>query len=69
MNYTLYVEDMHCENCREKITNALKGLAEVSDISVDLDRKRVVLTSDAQPVKLINILDELGYNAAMDEER
>ncbi len=69
MNYTFYVEDMSCDHCKQRILTALEELGVVTDISIDLDRKRVEVSSDAPPRTLIKAMDDAGYDAIMNEER
>jgi len=53
-------EDMHCEKCVERITNAMKeaGL----NFQIDLEKKKVMVDDDEQAVTTaLEVLDDLGF--------
>ncbi|MGB5110972.1 MAG: heavy metal-associated domain-containing protein [Mycobacterium sp.] len=39
MLQTFAIEGLHCQGCADTVTEALKGLPEVSSVKVDLDTK------------------------------
>lgn len=60
------VEDMHCEKCVERITNAMKqaGL----DFEVNLLEKTVSIDGCSVCVKTaLGILDDLGFEGVVQE--
>lgn len=54
---------MKCEHCKNKVINELKRLDEVSKVSVDLNKKEVVivLKEDILNDTLKKIICNLGY--------
>ena len=60
----LKVEEMHCNKCVERITNALRS-AEIK-FSVDLKSKTVTIDGSEMDLKrTIEILDDLGFEATV----
>ncbi len=59
----LKVLGMKCEHCKNKVINELKRLDEVSKVSVDLNKKEVVivLKEDILNDTLKKIICNLGY--------
>ena len=47
MKKVLVIEGMSCMHCKARVENALKAVSGVSDVSVDLEKKTAVVTSDA----------------------
>lgn len=61
MTTTTYtVKGMTCGHCVSAVTEEVKGLPGVSDVSVELESGAVTVTSDAA-------LDEAGVRAAVEE--
>lgn len=56
----IFVEDMHCEKCVERITNAL-GAAGIS-AEADLETKTVTV-DDSLAGKAAEELDDIGFTA------
>lgn len=58
---TLKVPDMHCEKCVARITKALtdKGM----DFTVSLE-SRTVSVEDARVAAAVEVLDDIGFDAA-----
>ena len=48
-NATYHVTGMTCEHCVTAVTEALRGLAGVHDVSVDLGTGIVTITADVPP--------------------
>ncbi len=60
------VPGMTCDHCVHAVTNAVKELEGVSDVSVSLENKAAVVTGDAVDVaKVIAAIAEEGYEAAV----
>ncbi len=57
---TLHVEDMHCQMCVSRISNALTE-AEIA-FEIDLDTKTVCVDEDKVDLA-ISELDDLGFDA------
>lgn len=51
----LKVEGMTCGHCAETVTKAVKGLAGVQSVSVDLDKKEVAVDFEEGTTELENI--------------
>lgn len=61
MKKTLIVEGMSCQHCVAHVKKALEGVSGVSEVSVDLDSKKAVLTADA------SVTDEALRSAVTEE--
>ncbi len=57
----LTVEGMSCSHCRKAVEEALKGIAGVEKVQVDLEKKEVVVTGTAAREKLAEAIEEAGY--------
>ncbi|MEF9942213.1 MAG: heavy metal-associated domain-containing protein [Lachnospiraceae bacterium] len=61
----IYVDEMHCEKCVERIMNAMKEQKVVA--KVDLVTKTVKIEScDKCLEKALNILDDLGFEGIVE---
>lgn len=58
----LKVKDMHCQNCVNRITKALKAANII--FSVSLEDKTVTIDDDVFVETAISILDDTGFEAA-----
>ncbi|WP_026485997.1 heavy-metal-associated domain-containing protein [Caldanaerobius polysaccharolyticus] len=59
------VPSMSCQHCVMAITNSLKQLKGVQDVTVDLDKKTVDVDYDENIVTesaMINAIEEVGYD-------
>ncbi|KHL69002.1 MULTISPECIES: heavy-metal-associated domain-containing protein [Pseudomonas] len=61
----LMVEGMTCGNCAKHVDEALRPLAGVQNVEVDLAGGRVRITGDADSAALIAALDDAGYPARL----
>lgn len=59
----LQVEGMQCGSCVRHVTDALRPLAGVETVNVDLQRGRVEVAGATDTVSLIAALEEAGYPA------
>lgn len=59
----LKVRDMTCANCVRHVSEALEQEPGVERALVDLETGRAMVTGDADPDRLIAVLDEAGYPA------
>lgn len=61
----LSVPDMTCQHCKATVTTALKSIAGVKSVSVDLSAKKVSveLEADVSPSQIISSLANAGYEA------
>ncbi len=57
----LYVEEMHCPKCVERISKVLREAG--IECSVSLDDKTVTVKNDASDAKAIEELDDIGFTA------
>lgn len=63
----LHVKDMHCDHCKMSITRALRGLAGVSDVDINLDTKKVRVRFDPQATDegaIRSAIAESGFDVA-----
>lgn len=62
---TLFVQDMHCENCVKRITNALNEAK--LDFSVSLSDHTVSVEGDESAVNAaVSALEDIGFEAKQD---
>lgn len=62
----LDVTGMTCDHCVRSVTNALKDVPGVSDAVVSLEDKKATVTADDVDIaKLIEAVEEEGYEAAV----
>lgn len=59
------VEEMHCNHCVESIDKALRDLEGVENIDIDLDSKIVSLEGEIDDKKVIDSLDDIGFDAVL----
>lgn len=63
----LQVQGMSCGSCVKKVTQALRALNGVSEVTVDLQSGRVRVTGDPDSNALLAALREAGYPAQTSE--
>ena len=61
----LMVEGMTCDTCVKHVDGALRPLAGVQSVNVDLTTGRVSITGDADSTALIAALEDAGYPARL----
>ena len=63
MTTVLSVGGMSCKHCAAAVTDALKGVGGVSDVSVDLKSGKVTVTHNGGPTMEMfeEAVDEAGY--------
>lgn len=59
----LRIEGMTCIGCKDKVEQALRGLAGVEGVEVDLDQGLATVVGEVQPEDLINALSSTNYQA------
>jgi copper ion binding protein len=60
------VTGMTCDHCVHAVTNAVKEVEGVADVSVSLEKKSAVVTGELIDVaKVIAAIEEEGYEAAL----
>ena len=57
----LSVPDITCAHCADVITRAVKGVDASATCKVDVDAKRVQLSSAFPPSDFVEALEEVGY--------
>lgn len=65
MHYKFNAPDVSCQHCKNRIESALNQLDEVSSAEVHIEEKTVSVESDLSPEKLIEVIDEAGYDAEL----
>lgn len=63
MIHHLNVPDISCSHCAETIRKAVKGVDAGASCEIDVQGKRVQLTSELPPTDFIEALEEVGYSA------
>ena len=61
---TYSVPGMSCEHCRAAIQGELSQVAEVENVTVDLEAKTVAVTGTASDDAVRAAIDEAGYDVA-----
>lgn len=62
MTTTLTIKGMSCGHCSQAVTDALKALAGVKDVEVDLAAGKAVVTHEGGNVDAMKeAVDEAGY--------
>jgi len=61
MKSVFSVPDMSCEHCKKTITSALKKIAGVKDVIINLNTKRVEVIGDVQKNEIISAIEGVGY--------
>ena len=56
---------MHCEACVSKIEEALYNINGIEKVAVNLKNEMATIQGDAKIDKIINIIDDLGYTATL----
>ena len=56
---------MHCEACVSKIEEAFYNIKGIEKVAVDLNNEMATIQGDAKIDKIINIIDDLGYTARL----
>jgi copper chaperone CopZ len=59
------VRGMTCDNCVQHVTKAVRGVAGVTDVKVDLDGKSAKVEGDFDDRKIVEAIEEEGYEAAV----
>lgn len=60
----LFVEEMHCQHCSERISQALQAIG--LKFSVDLSAKTVTVEGDEAALRqAVEELDDLGFSAVI----
>ena len=62
------IQDMHCGKCAEKIRTALEHLNGVDDVQVNIEKKSVLITGEADPSQAELVLQEAGYSPLLTED-
>lgn len=70
MNKKILIEGMTCEHCVKRVENAIKEVEGVKSVKVNLKEKyaNVDFSKKVDNAKLINAIDEVGYNVIGIEE-
>lgn len=63
--FKLNIPDMTCEHCEKRIREAVGNAGGVVK-SLDLNTKKAVIDIEADAGKVLEILDEAGYDAAVE---
>ena len=59
--YKVIVEDMHCQNCAKKITQALEEKGADVVVSVDLKKKTVTVDSCLSAEEIFTTIEDAGF--------
>ena len=62
---TFHIKDIHCEECVEKIRQAIEHLSGVEDIQIDLNEKLLKIVGEADPIEMAQILQDIGYKPVL----
>ncbi len=59
------VKGMTCDNCVQHVTKAVKGVAGVSDVKVDLATNSAKIEGEFDDAQVVAAIEEEGYEAAV----
>ena len=59
--YQLKVKDMTCGHCANRITQAIKAIDASAVVEIDLEQKRVGITSTHPLAEITTAMTEAGY--------
>ena len=62
---TFTVTGMTCDNCVHHVTEAVKGIAGVTDAQVSLADKSATVQGDFDEAKIVAAIEEEGYEAVV----
>ena len=62
---TFTVTGMTCDNCVHHVTEAVKGVAGVTDAQVSLADKSATVQGDFDEAKIVAAIEEEGYEAVV----
>ena len=62
---TLTVKGMTCGHCKKAVEDALRNVAGVETVTVDLETGRAVVAGSAEPSTLVSAVEEEGYGASV----
>lgn len=65
MTKTLQIKGMTCDHCVHAVTRALKGVAGVEKVSVDLGAGRAQVDGAADPASLVRAVEKQGYEVKL----
>jgi copper chaperone len=68
MSTELKVEGMSCNNCKAHVEKALKAVAGVEKVEVFLQEGRASVQGSAPLDKLIEAVQQEGYQASLDHQ-
>ena len=60
-----HISDLHCDNCIEKIRQAVGHLSGVEDIQIDLNEKLLKIFGETDPNEITQILQDIGYTPVL----
>lgn len=58
---SMHVEGMNCQNCVNRIEDALRGRADVQRVQVDLGTETVVVEGNIEPDTIRQVIQEVGF--------
>jgi copper chaperone len=61
----LNVPDMTCGHCAATIMKAVSGIDQAAACEIDLDAKRVKVTSTLPPSDIVEALEAVGYMSTL----
>lgn len=59
---TISIEGMHCGHCVNAVTEALKAVAGVTSVTVDLEGKKAVVEGTAADAALKEAVEDTGFD-------
>jgi copper ion binding protein len=62
---TFDVKGMTCDNCVQHVTKAVREIAGVRDVKVDLASNSAKVEGEFDDAKIIEAIEEEGYEAAV----
>lgn len=63
MKKTFHVPDMSCAHCEARIRSTLEAAGDITDIHIDMEKKRVSVESARNDSEILTLLEAVGYPA------
>lgn len=63
MTLTFAVDDMHCQSCAKRVSDAVRTVAPAAEVKVDVPAGRVTVDGAGDPAPILRAIADAGYEA------
>jgi len=60
-----HIKDIHCENCIEKIRQALENVGGIEEVHFELNEKLIKVEGETDPMIIQQIIQDVGYTPVL----